>query len=138
VIAIDPGNRTGWAYFHANKLRACGWIRPNRWVDLVERALSREHIVIEEPTLYPHSKARPASVMALQLKVGELKGRFEANGCTVELVQPRTWKGQVPKAIHNRRALAALTPDEFALADGQPHDVIDAIGLGLWKLGRIK
>jgi len=138
VIAIDPGTYTGWAYFYANKLRACDWISPRRWDELVLRAMTREHIVIEEPTIYPHSKANPASVMALQLKVGELKGRFEMAGCSVELVQPRTWKGQVPKQVHNRRTLAALTPDEFALADGKRHDVIDAIGLGLWKLGRIK
>ena len=138
MIAIDPGIATGWAYFYANKLRACGLVRPAQWYQLVERALTGEHIVIEEPTIYPHSKANPAHIMALQLKVGELKGRFEMAGCSVELVQPRTWKHQVPKQVHNRRTLAALTPDEFALADGQRHDVIDAVGLGLWKLGRIK
>jgi hypothetical protein len=98
----------------------------------------RVGVLIEEPTLYRHSKARPADVMALQLKVGELKGRFEAVGCRVELVQPRTWKRQVPKDIHNARTLKALTDAERRLVEGQRHDVIDAVGLGLWKLGRMK
>jgi hypothetical protein len=94
--------------------------------------------LIEEPTIYPHSKARPADVMALQLKVGELKGRFEAVGCKVDLVQPRTWKHSVPKPIHHARISKALTDAERRLAEGARGDTWDAIGLGLWKLGRMK
>lgn len=118
-------------------LIACGYIKPERWGDL---ALDYQgtNVVIEEPTIYPHSKARPADVMALQLKVGELKGRFEAAGCRVELVQPRTWKRQVPKPIHHIRIRKALTDAERALVEGQRGDVLDAVGLGLWKLGRMK
>jgi hypothetical protein len=76
--------------------------------------------------------------MALQLKVGELKGRFEAVGCRVELVQPRTWKHQVPKHIHHARASKVLTDAERELMASKRHDVWDAVALGLWKLGRLK
>lgn len=143
LLAIDPGSYTGWALFDENILGhflcECGLVIPARWDTLVSLASQWEpSVIIEEPTIYPHSKARPADVMALQLKVGQLKGRFEAIGCQVELVQPRTWKRQVPKPIHNIRTLKALSDAERRIAKGKRHDVIDAIGLGLWKLGRMK
>ena len=118
----------------------CGLSRPGRWEqDIFPHIFTRKpNVLIEQPTIYPHSKANPTHVMALQLKVGELKGRFEMIGCVVELVEPRTWKGQVPKEIHGRRTMSVLTPAEAALAAGKRHDVLDAIGLGLWKLGRMK
>jgi hypothetical protein len=135
LIAIDPGLKTGWACFREGVLVSCGLSTPERWNALL---LDDVSVIIEEPTIYPHSKAPPADVMALQLKVGELKGRFELRGCKVELVQPREWKRQVPKPIHNMRTLKALTDAERSLAEGVRHDVLDAIGLGLWKLGRMK
>jgi hypothetical protein len=141
LLAIDPGEKTGWAYFEDYVLQGCGLITLAKWVATFGTWLDQTasfHVIVEEPTIYPHSKARPADIMALQLKVGELKGRFEAAGCVVELVQPRTWKRQVPKSIHNDRTLKALTDDERRLAEGKRHDVLDAIGLGLWKLKRMK
>lgn len=138
-MTIDPGNHTGWARFDSALLVACGLTTPAQWLELVlVMTADRPAILIEEPTLYPHSKARPADVMALQLKVGELKGRFEMAGCKVELVQPRVWKHQIPKHVHNARTLKHLSNSERALAEGQRHDVLDAVGLGLWKLGRLK
>ncbi len=141
LLSIDPGARTGWAFFSGvgMPLVNCGLVQPALWGDLVAvyGRLCLD-VLIEEPTIYPHSKARPADVMALQLKVGQLKGRFETVGCKVELVQPRTWKRGVSKPIHNRRTLKALSAIERKLAEGMRHDVLDAIGLGLWKLGRMK
>lgn len=137
LLAIDPGAFTGWALFEAECLIGCGLVTPSNWGDLVATATPRRPaIILEEPTLYPHSKARPADVMALQLKVGELKGRFEAVGCLVELVQPRSWKGSVPKAISHARASKKLTNAERALVEGKRHDVWDAVALGLWRLRR--
>jgi hypothetical protein len=141
ILAIDPGAYTGWAFFYERALTTCGLSRPSRWFELTDcdaYAGYRPLVLIEQPTIYPHSKAPPASIMALQLKVGELKGRFEMVGCKVELVEPRVWKKQVPKTIHNARTRAALTAEELPLTVGMRHDVWDAIGLGLWKLGRLK
>lgn len=140
LLAIDPGNATGWALFSTSgELIECGLSSPAKWITLVTRVAPwKPDVLIEEPTLYQHSKANPASVMALQLKVGELKGRFESAGCTVRLVQPRTWKGQVPKLVHNQRTLKALSDTERALCEGARHDTLDAIGLGLWALKRVR
>jgi hypothetical protein len=144
LLCIDPGAHTGWALFsaygpdwHFDTLSRCGLTTPAKWDKLASIGALCD-VLIEEPTIYPHSKARPADVMALQLKVGELKGRFEAVGRKVELVQPRTWKRSVPKRVHHARAARVLTWPEQQLVSGQRHDVWDAVCMGLWKLGRMK
>lgn len=142
LIAIDPGTITGWALFLEGRLEVCGWTNPARWTTLVDvagcdipRGITR-NVVIEEPTIYPHSKADPNDIMKLQLKVGQLKNIFESRGFSVTLVQPRTWKRQVKKKVHHPRILKRLEPAEYIIARDQRHDVLDAVGLGLWKLGR--
>jgi hypothetical protein len=147
LLAIDPGNHTGWAVFVNDQLYKCGTVTPFDWGTLEPPPFDWGtlepppfgFVLIEEPTIYPHSKADPANIMALQLKVGQLKQLFESRGYHVELVQPRTWKGQVPKEIHHRRVRAALTPAELArIPKSHTHDTLDAIGLGLWRTGRMK
>lgn len=140
LLSIDPGAFAGWALFDGTLLIQCGLVTPGNWAYFVDEPpwSSPVNVLIEEPTLYPHSKANPASVMALQLKVGELKGRFEAVGCKVELVEPRTWKHSVPKHIHHARAAKVLNDAERALVANKRHDVWDAVCLGLWKLKRMR
>lgn len=51
---------------------------------------------------------------------------------------PSAWKGNVPKEVHRERIAALLDPAERALLgplEGD-HDVWDAVGLGLWVVGR--
>jgi hypothetical protein len=135
LLAIDPGLATGWAVFESNALTACGTIKPALW-----DSLSVPYgglVIIEEPTIYPHSKTNPAHIMALQLKVGDLRGRFTRMGYVVELVQPRSWKGQVPKEIHAGRTLKKLSAEErMRIPTKHTHDTLDAVGLGLWRIGR--
>jgi hypothetical protein len=60
----------------------------------------------------------------------------------VEFVLPAKWKGQLPKKLPEGlnpvadRATRLLTPAELALTGGLPHDGWDAIGLGLWDMGK--
>jgi hypothetical protein len=60
------------------------------------------------------------------------------------LVYPAAWKGQVPKAIHNERVCKHLAPDELRTLEAAKvpsrlkNNAIDAIGIGLWYLGRIR
>lgn len=55
-----------------------------------------------------------------------------------------TWKGSVPKKIHNVRILNALSPEERAIYDAEPtasslkHNIVDAIGIGLYHLERMR
>jgi hypothetical protein len=98
---------------------------------------------IEQPKVYPHSrKVNPDDLLKLMGLVGEWKNYLESMGCRVEYVEPRQWKGTVPKHIHNRRTLSLLTDGEVAILPKRPrakdydHNMLDAVGLGLWKLHR--
>ena len=46
------------------------------------------------------------------------------------------WKGSAWNTPRGRRIRSRLTPAEFALVPDQ-NDAIDAVGLGLWSLGRL-
>lgn len=58
---------------------------------------------------------------------------------------PSQWTGQVKKSTkgsawksaRGMRVASRLTPAEFVLVPDQ-HDVVDAVGLGLWALGRLE
>lgn len=60
-------------------------------------------------------------------------------------VKPGAWKGQVPKEEMCRRILDILTEEERALFErcmigklkSLHHNAIDAIGIGLWAVGRL-
>jgi hypothetical protein len=53
-------------------------------------------------------------------------------------VLPNKWKGNLPKKICKDRCKAVLTPEELARVKTEDHNVWDAIGIGLWYLGRLK
>jgi len=98
--------------------------------------------VIEKPQVYRISKADPNDLIALSVVVGEWKEYLGQQGAEVELVTPKSWKGSVPKKIHNARVLSLLTKKEVALlpkrtrAKDYDHNLLDAVGLGLWRMGR--
>ena len=99
-------------------------------------------VVCELPQVYPHSKVDPNDLVRLAVRVGELKALAEHMGATVTLVLPRQWKGSVPKTIHGRRIQGQLSPWERGIYSAVPcaaskrHNVLDAIGLGIWFLQR--
>jgi hypothetical protein len=64
------------------------------------------------------------------------------NLSTVELVQPRQWKGTVDKDVMIERIKTSLDLSEMKnvclpKAKGLHHNVWDAIGIGLWASGRL-
>jgi hypothetical protein len=64
-------------------------------------------------------------------------------GARAELVEPHKWKGSTPKNIHQPRILKCLDyANTRVLEDGlegvavsKQHNVVDAVGLGLWRAG---
>lgn len=149
LITIDPGNKTGWAAFSGTSLvearviskddlfhgdSHAGWAIPG-WMG------SLPLVLIELPQ---HVKVPVMDLITLAVNVGEYKRFYASQGCVVGTEWPTTWKHSVPKKIHNRRVLAALAPAEVAILPKRPrakdHDnnMLDAVGLGLWKLGRLR
>lgn len=104
--------------------------------------------MIEKPQIYRATKSQgdPNDLITLAVMVGQYWERASSRGAiSCLLVLPSEWKGQVPKQIHEKRILGALSGQELSrvpgrseLAASKRHNVIDAVGLGLWKLGRLE
>ena len=142
IIAIDPGAISGWALFREGSLIFAAYVDQITLSNFPPTVPVPGRVIIERPVIYPFGmgNADPDDLIKLAILVGELRGFYIRLLYAVELVKPRTWKGTVPKKIHNARVLAKLTPEELALLPKRPrakdydHNMVDAIGLGLWKL----
>jgi hypothetical protein len=149
-VTIDPGLTTGWAIWTQSGLVACGLDDPRsspHHLVVVPADDDRETIGdvwIEDPVIYPRSKARPADIMALKGNAYRWAGRYDVFGVYVHFVEPAQWKGQTPKDIHHSRIWARLTLDERevvneaarGMAPSKRHNMLDAVGLGLWVANR--
>lgn len=161
LISIDPGLRgTGMAIFEHSRLYTAWYSKnpnkkdrgPQAWCALADR-IEREWIarvpkrvcridafVAETPQVYRGRKTRnPADLLEVAGVVGAVAYGVHATKRTRFL--PREWKGQVPKETHNRRILAKLHKDEVENIETCPeslrHNVVDAVGIGLFYLGRM-
>ena len=142
LISIDPGkNHFAYAKWARNKLLSCGRSAVTTEVFRGLQFGSMDCVVIEVPQIYSQRKWKgdPNDLVDVAVTVGRLAqasgdGRFE-------LVRPRAWKGTVEKEVHQMRIRKELSPSERALlgplTKKDARDVLDAIGIGLWKLGRL-
>lgn len=164
LISFDPGLReAGLAVFQdgtlafATLVRAQGKERGGKaWKEMglsvfrtlnahFPYALVREgRFVSEIPQVYREGKSAnvdPEDLTNLTGVVGAVIGFLDP--AEVETCVPAQWKGQVPKEIHNRRIISTLTPNEKAVLDAikcpasLKHNVVDAVGIGLFALGRM-
>jgi hypothetical protein len=150
LIAIDPGVKiSGWALFASDgRLDSCGVARSKSTDD----ARAAEQQAGQIPTaavavvelMHPRgddTRSRTAEILRVQWVGGFLAGRL---GLVARAAPPHEWKGSVPKHIHHPRILARLDDGELRVMDSHlsglsskvKHNAIDAIGIGLWALGR--
>ena len=143
LLAIDPGACTGWAYFVGESLTACG-LAP------IPQGLSPKKVIVECPRLRPRGERNPNSILLVAREAGEWAGWFGARGAEVQYVTPNDWKGSTSKEIDHVRTERKLTADERAvleacfvktkgrngMAKKKRENVYDAIGIGLWAVGR--
>jgi hypothetical protein len=100
--------------------------------------LDLQQLVIECPQVYAtkYQKGDQADIIQLACSVGAICARVPARFKTA--YQPREWKGQTPKKIHNVRTLCLLSAEEKAtiepVVESLMHNIYDAIGLGLYQL----
>lgn len=142
LLAIDPGADSGWAIFFKGMLIACGLgSDPN---PLPEKF---DVLVIEYPMIYPHGRtANPNDILKVAFNAGEWFGCYGKRAGEFKLVKPREWKGTINADICNARTWAKLDDGEKNVVDDavreqriaarKRHNVIDAIGLGLFASGR--
>ncbi len=148
LIAIDPGaHAVGWASFESGELRKCGMADRERVLDGLFSRVPSVNAVIEQPQIYEQraQKGDPNDLISVALTAGFVECALVFGGASeVQYVWPRKWKGGVKKNLHNARVLAQLEADELqalkqcGVFASKRHNVIDAIGIGLWRLGRLK
>jgi len=155
LVSIDPGTEAaGVAAWSSGTLRSAFLARGKTWegtaqniVDrLTEELLWPTQVVIEIPQTYVQSRSvgDPNVVLTpLVLQAGALLGSFGLR-LSHRLVFPRDWKGQTPKPILIGRVKERLSESEHTRvemprrAKSLEHNVWDAIGIGLFHLGRTK
>ena len=118
-------------------------VRP-KWPRLHEAfadvPLPRCPILVEWPQIYNNPRARKKDPNSLLMVAAVAGAVMRSDSVTlVGTVLPRDWKGQVSKEETKRRVLEELGPvEKEALPSRAPYDLYDAIGIGLWALGRYK
>ncbi len=152
--SIDPGHDfMGYAHWVGDRLDDYGLLTSKdlqgatHWTHVAAFMAHRAHrgavqhgavhVVCELPQEMGGAKGeaalRSGSVRKLTYLVGLLGGMCRAGGVDFQPVEPMQWKGQVPKAVTLRR-VARHFPS-VGLGDLR-HDVVDAIGIGLWRVKR--
>lgn len=154
-VKVEPGGERGGPLWVSDAER---WIYVARevvyWMlmqaqDLgFESQLRVDTLVFEEPKIYRETKSKGNHNDLIPLAaVGTAVAVMLSNSGVVPRVlspDPKAWTGNLPKSTvageawtspRGRRVRARLRPEELALVPDQ-HDCVDAVGLGLWALGR--
>ncbi len=151
LVAIDPGRDAGVALFVGGRLvgaRLVNGLRPSPGLVGLGLLSGDAEIAVEIPVLYPggRSRAPGGDLITLAYRAGRLVEAVDAalgprNVKVVELA-PAAWKAQVPPTLLEARIRERLDADELALVEGvtsptRLHNVLDAVGLGLFRLKRM-
>ena len=145
LVSVDPGKRDiWWAHFNAGGyLEKCGRLKVKSAHQVAQwfgHHYPQLVLAIEKPMIRKGGRfgqARPSDIIDLAVSVGWVQA---APWLEVAEYLPSTWKGNVPKDLHNRRTLAALSRSELAVLDSAKipqslqHNVVDACGIGLFHL----
>lgn len=112
--------------------------QPPQFLHLAEIILAtdweRRHAIIEFPKVH-RDTPNAESIVKLAAACGAYTALLQAADFYVEWVEPRAWKGTVPKDIMYKRILAKVPKDQYANIERvHDHNVIDAVGIGLWKI----
>ncbi len=151
LMSIDPGKGVcGWAKFQDSngRLLACGLVRGKTFGDMsfeIKRTLGNTYVdrlVVEKPQVYQQRmwKGDPNDLIDVAI-VGGMAAQAIDFGI-FEDVTPRKWKGTRPKKVCNKLTLDTLDDGELEVYRSIDvfaslrHNVLDAIGIGLWRLGR--
>lgn len=156
LVSIDPGvHHCGLAIWEFGALIWAGLVkgehkdRPWLLADELNNVLdsfncSPDHVVIEKPGTVGGRAIRGDTndLIALGITVGGILFTLDVSGCcTIDLVTPSQWKGQLPKDKSQARSIGKLSSDEISRIEvpknkARATDVWDAVGIGLWTLKR--
>lgn len=154
LVAIDPDTKKPGVACFVDGALSQAFALP------VERALHwmpafvPDIVLCEMPQQYGR-KGDQRDFLALARVVGRFEQLASEKGYAFEAIKPAQWKGTTPKAVCTLRVWEELSTEERwgrlrlpasarsrlergqGLSSGEGSDVLDAIGIGLWKLGRL-
>lgn len=144
LVSIDPGECTGGAYFVDGVLI---WAGVLSLLDGSHTAMHADRLAIEVMYIRPPDLQGKPEIVAKRLNdllsVNIHVGQWirSVNAAHTRRLPPHAWKGGLSKERHQPRITEALSDAERALlprlSDTKLHNVIDAIGIGLFDLGRM-
>ena len=146
LIAIDPGKCTGLALFENGELKRAdasgtSFDEIMKLNEFYARGMVSK-AVLEIPQVYDRKnwKGSPNDLIKLSIVAGKWALWLEARGFCVDYITPHRWKGNRSKEADNNYTMKRLEGPEVAVIPSLPkykkHNVLDAIGLGLWALKR--
>jgi hypothetical protein len=151
MLVVDPGKTScGLAAFYNAKLVRCAFISEESQAQMITAAVewaqfdSYDRVVTEGQQVYPGARSNPNDLIPLAYVAGAITGCLigGAGMYKSEIILPRVWTNGIPKDIRTSRVLAALTPSELDIfkeskcIKSKQHNILDAIGLGLYAVGR--
>lgn len=156
LAAVDPGlNRSGVALFHRGDLWDVQCVHypdvgsvGGRAIEMglaiggyvLGRVSTVDVLAAEWPQIYQRGQGRtkgnPNDLVPLAGVIGAVAADVSPKQTRIFL--PSEWKGQVPKDTMKSRIVGALTDAELSRVPKRlAHDGYDAIGVGLFALGRL-
>ena len=144
LLAIDPGKRyVGFAYFKDGVLLKA-WSSRSKYRE-INKAL--RHLQDQNPTWGLCDEAA-VELMRADGRTPRYNDLIDVQAVGTALAaraakrvifySPAQWKPSIPKSVHQKRILSALEPRELdAWSSKQTKDDVDAVGIGLFHLGRI-
>lgn len=162
LVAVDPGLRAcGAALYVDGALCAAAYVASHStakgapaWHAMAHAVHNRvwqdwkvypNRFLVEHMQVYTGQPVPSADLLDVQSVSAMLCNMFwsQCEGA-VQAVLPATWKGQVPKHIHHARVLKELSPAEtvvlqkgfLGVRKDLQHNVLDAVALGLYGVGR--
>ena len=155
LLSIDPGTRAvGFAVFEESELvwtrasiapkaaRSLGELIAHH-SSIVKPWGSGRDVAVEVMHWRPNDPAsQPQDLLHVQAVGMALAGRM---GAEITCYRFQDWKGSIPKRVHHKRIMGALTGQELEVLsyhiDRTPlrnrKEVMDAVGVGLFHLERI-
>lgn len=157
ILAIDPGKwECGWCAMDSGRALAVGLARaPQKngfaaaGKDLASQVGYQVDkgatLIVEYPVLYPgdpYPTRKAKDLIAVAYNAGVLVGDLAQTGAKVVVVEPRAWKGSLPKIVHHLR-IRSQVPSAVALVEaikpkGMQHHVWDAVGLSWYQYNKEK
>lgn len=147
TVALDLGkNVCGAAVFSGRSLTQVASVRTSLLAVFLHNTVGPSNasrggasLVVERPVRRRGTRARYKDVDTLTTLAKDIKSAYSF----ARLVSPEGWKGQVPKLVHQARIIEELDAAETAVvqpwmeSDRNWKDICDAVGIGLWFLGRL-